>query len=46
MGVIIPSLFMEAAPEPRVKIEYGVERQRQLEKKPEKKPKRKKQRKK
>jgi len=44
MGVIIPSLFMEAAPEPRVKIEYGVERQRQLEKKPEK-PKRKKRKK-
>jgi hypothetical protein len=41
MGVIIPSLFMETSPEPKVKIEYGVERQRQLEKKVEKKPKKK-----
>jgi len=45
MGKILPELFMEAAPEPRVRISFGVERQRHLEKKPEK-PKRKKQRKK
>ena len=41
MGKILPELFMEVSPEPKVKISYGIERQRQLEKKPEKKPKKK-----
>ena len=39
MGKILPELFMEAAPEPRVRVSYGVERKRELEKKPENKPK-------
>ena len=46
MGKILPELFMEVSPTPSVKIEYGVERQRQLEKKPENKPKKRKSKKK
>jgi hypothetical protein len=42
MGRILPELFMEAAPEPRVRVSYGVERRRELEKPKKPKKKRKK----